>query len=142
MKTFSLEYFFEPLMDDPSYFTKKMFGGLAVYFGGLMVAVISESIGDREWKGVTYSYDIWNGVLFCTSREHHDSLNRSFPSFKSHPILGKWLYLPMSEVDFEAEVVKVVKAISQFDERIGIVPGTKKKKSKKKKRLSKKKVKK
>jgi len=127
---YSLEHFCEPLMEDPSYFSKKMFGGLAVYFNDLMVFVIVESPGDREWKGNTYDFDLWNGIMVCTSREHHNSLQTQFSSLVSHPVLGKWLYSPVGDQAFESEVEKIVACVHRGDPRVGIVPGQKKKKKK------------
>ena len=134
-------------MDEPSYFSKQMFGGLAIYFKDLMVLVLTESPGDREWRGRSYNFDLWNGALICTSREHHKSLQASWPALISHPVLGKWLYMPMSHSEFESSISDLVDAIAQGDPRVGIVPGQKgrrksRKKSSKKKKAQKKKTKK
>lgn len=137
-KIFSLEHFCEPLMDDPSYFSKAMFGGLAIYYRDLMVMVLAENPGDREWKGINYDFDLWNGVLLCTSREHHDHLKRAFPALTGHPVLGKWLYVPMSHPDFEVSVVGLVEAMGKGDSRIGIVPGQKSRRKSRKKAVKKK----
>ena len=143
MSQFSLEYFCEPLMEDPSYFSKRMFGGLAVYYRDLMTFVLVESPGDREWKDQKFDFDLWNGVLVCTSREHHEMLVSHCPGLRSHPVLGKWLYLPMSEDAFEPEFEALVELTQKGNAGIGIVPGQKKrKKSKKKKVVNKKSVKK
>ena len=133
MTKFSLEHFCEPLMKDASYFSKRMFGGLAVYYRELMRFCIVESPGDKQWRDEKYAFDIWNGVLLCTSREHHESLQAQWPSLVSHPVLGKWLYLPMTADSFESDFSELVEHVQKNDPRIGIVPGTKKRKSKKKK---------
>ena len=132
-KQFSLEYFCEPLMENPSYFSKRMFGGLAIYCNDLMVFVITESPGENEWKGQAFDFDLWNGVLVCTSREHHQQLRHKFGELVSHPILGKWLYIPMTALSFEATVEGLVEMVQLRDHRIGIVPGQSKKRSKVKK---------
>lgn len=129
---FSLEYFCEPLMEHPSYFSKRMFGGLAIYFNDLMVFTLVESPGEREWKGQCFDFDLWNGVLVCTSREHHISLQSDFSGLISHPILGKWLYIPMTEIDFENQFHALVERVRVGDRRVGIVPGQGKRTKKKK----------
>lgn len=139
MSQFSLEYFCEPLMEDPSYFSKRMFGGLAVYYRDLMTFVLVESPGDREWKKQKFDFDLWNGVLVCTSREHHEALVGHCPGLRSHPVLGKWLYLPMSESVFEAEFETLVELAQKGNAGIGIVPGQKKRKKSKKNKVAKKK---
>lgn len=129
-KVFSLEVFFEPLQDDLSYFSKRMFGGLAIYYLDLMCFCLMESPGDREYRGENFDYDIWNGVMVCTDFVHHDSLIKDFPGFENHPVLKKWLYLPQSHEDFESTIESVVESTLKGDERIGIVPSKKKRKNK------------
>lgn len=144
MSQFSLEHFCEPMMEDSSYFSKKMFGGLAIYYNDLMTFVLVETPGDREWRGQKYDFDLWNGVLICTSREHHEGLRSQFPSLTNHPVLGKWQYLPISVPSFEQDFEGLVQNAVDRDPKIGIVPGLKKRSSKKKsvskKKKSKKKV--
>ncbi len=136
MKIFSLVWIFESFEDQDSFFTKKMFGGLAVYFGGKMVMLLCESPGDTEWRGTTYPFDIWNGLLLPTEREQHQSLQSDFPNLVNHPVLPKWLYLPMLDTDFEDTALKIAARIAKKDERFGILP--KEKKPRKKNRVSKK----
>lgn len=131
-KEFQLTWLLEPLEDDPSFATKRMFGGLAVYFNDLMVLLLAESEGDREWKGQRFDFDIWNGLLCPTDRVHHDSLCAEFPSLVAHPILGKWVFLPLSDSNFEALAQRIVFQICKKDHRFGIVPGKGKNKHKKK----------
>jgi len=135
-KIFSLIWIFECLEDQDSFFTKKMFGGLAVYFNGRMVMLLCESPGDTEWRGATYPFEIWNGLLLPTEREFHQSLQKDFPNLVNHPVLPKWLYLPMSDPNFEETALQVANQIEKKDERFGILP---KEKSKPKKKQSKKK---
>lgn len=127
-------------MEDPSYFSKKMFGGLAIYHMDLMRFVLAEDPDGREYRGQIYDFDIWNGALICTSREHHPSLQKQWPRLRAHPILGKWLYLEMSHKNFETVFSEIIDSTLENDQRIGIVPGqrSRKKTVKKKKRISKK----
>ncbi len=121
-KKFSLSWAFEAFQDDPSFISKKMFGGLSAYVHGRIVMVLCESPGDRLWRGKTYSFDIWNGILIPTEREFHSALIKEFPSLINHPVLSKWLYLPMTTSDFEEVAEKVAHLITKDDERFGVVP--------------------
>ncbi len=129
-KVFSLVWAFAPFEEDPSFWARNMFGGFAAYCHGKMVMLLAENPGDREWKNLKFSYDIWNGILFPTSREFHDKILKDYPSLKSHPILRKWLYLPMSDKNFESIAESISEQIAGNDPRFGIFP---KEKSRKKK---------
>lgn len=122
MKVFEQEIWFEPLYDNESFITKRMFGGMAIYFEGLMVAVLVENEGDRNYRGKVFEFDIWSGVMWPTDRVHHLSLQNEFPELVSHPVLGKWLYLPAGCERFEETVSRIVARIRLGDPRLGIVP--------------------
>jgi hypothetical protein len=119
-KKFSFEWAFEPLQSHPTFSTKRMFGALAAYLMNCLVMVLSESPGERCYRGVDYPIEIWNGVLFPTEKEHHDTLRADFPSLIPHPVLGKWLYLPREEDNFEETVMKLGELIAQNDPRLGV----------------------
>ena len=119
-KKFSLEWAFEPFQDDDSFFSKRMFGGLSAYVRGKIVMVLTESPGDRTWRGKKYPFDIWNGILFPVERENHQEIMKDFPTLISHPVLGKWLYLPMSAEDFESTTEQIAKQIARNDPRFGV----------------------
>lgn len=137
-KEFLLLSYFEELETNPSFMTKRMFGALAVYLNGLNVAVLSESPGDRTYRGIKYKFDIWDGVLIPTNREFHLSLQAEFPELVPHPVLGKWLFLPQQTENFDEILTRIIRLIRRKDIRIGILPGQKKKRAKSKKIKSKK----
>ena len=93
-----------------------MFGAKALYLHGLMMACFCAE------------EDPWRGVLLCTDRAQHASLAAEFPSLRPHPVLGKWLYLPESATDFERAATRLLRLAQARDPRIGVVPGTKKRK--------------
>ena len=130
-KVFELEWILEPLCDDASFLTKPMFGGLCAYYRGKMVAVLMESPGERTYKKIKSPFDLWDGLLIPTSREYHESLKSEFTDLVEHPVLGKWLYLPKTTETFENVSSQIVRLIRREDERFGIIPGTKKRRSKK-----------
>ena len=82
----------------------------------------------------------WNGVLVATDKDKHGLLKREFNALKGHPILGKWLYIPHDDEEFEEIVKKLVKYCIKDDFRIGVFPIAKKSKKSSKKRLKKQKT--
>lgn len=130
IKEFLLLSYFEDLQNHESYFSKRMFGGMAVYYNGLNVAVLAESPGDKNYGGQKFDFDIWDGVMIPTSKEFHQLLQIELPELVPHPVLGKWLYLPQQTECFEETLAKIIALIRRKDYRIGIIPAQKKKKSK------------
>lgn len=133
-KSFSLSWLFDPFRDDDRFYEKRMFGALAAYYRGKLVLLISETLGDRSWKGVSYNFDIWYGLLIPTSQEHHASIRSDFPVLRRHPVLAKWLFLPIAEEQFEQVSTALVEKIIAGDERFGIFPKVKTGKTKKDKK--------
>ena len=121
-KVFQNTWLFDPFAEDESYFEKKMFGGLSAYVNGRMVMVLTESPGETTHRGKEYGFDIWDGVLLPTEREYHDSLMSEFKELKQHPVLGKWLYLPARDNQFENIGSEIGGKIAEGDPRFGIEP--------------------
>lgn len=109
-KHHSLAWLLESIENQPSYLRKKMFGSEAVYLNGRLVLVLA--VGEEPW----------NGILLPTERKFHPALQREWAPLKSHPVLGKWLYLPQSESDFEEIASDILTHIRRADERIGVEP--------------------
>jgi hypothetical protein len=99
-----------------------MFGCLAAYVQGRMVMVLAEDPGERSYRGRTFAYDIWNGIMLPTERKFHASLTQEFKSLKPHPVLAKWLYLPATDQDFETLASAYSDRIMAGDPRFGIEP--------------------
>ena len=134
-KIFDLTWSFENYEDHPTFYTKRMFGGMASYVHGKMVSLLAESPGDTTYRDKDFGYDIWNGILYPTHYEYQSSLLKDFPMLKQHPVLKKWLYLPLGTKNFENIAHKCALKIKKNDDRFGILPkvkGPKKKKLKKK----------
>jgi hypothetical protein len=55
MKTFKHEWILDPFVDDGTFFTKRMFGGLAAYLFGRQMLVLIEPTKSGRWN--------WHGVL-------------------------------------------------------------------------------
>jgi hypothetical protein len=112
MKAFDNEWVFQVFENHPSFFTKKMFGGLAVYLFGRMMMVLVEPAG--RWK--------WHGVLICTEHAQQPAIIDEFPELAPHEILKKWLYIDSRQEGFEPTMERVSKAIARDDQRFGIHP--------------------
>jgi hypothetical protein len=114
MRTFDNEWIFQVFEDHPSFLTKRMFGGLAVYLFGRQMMVLVEPTKTGRWK--------WHGVLICTEQAHHATIIREFPHLAPHDILKKWLYIDSRHEDFEPTMERVAEAIARDDQRFGIPP--------------------
>ena len=95
---------------DAAYQRRKMFGCDAAYLDESLYLVVA----DREPP--------WNGVMVCTSREHHGVLMADVPGLLVHPELGKWLYLPQTDEAFESRAATLVRLALDRDPRMGVAP--------------------
>lgn len=97
--------------------TRPMFGCLAVYVANKIVLIL------RDKLDATAD----NGVWLATTKDHHDSLRREFPSMRSIQVLGKgvtgWQVLPADAPDFEEAALRACERVLAGDPRIGKVPG-------------------
>ncbi len=100
----------EPLMEEPSYLQKPMFGCLAIYFHYRLMLLMCS--GEEPW----------NGLLIPTHHPFHESIREDWPDIVQHPVLKKWLYLPEVCESFENVVGDIVEAIRLNDERFGVEP--------------------
>jgi hypothetical protein len=114
MRTFENEWIFHAFENHPSFFTKRMFGGLAVYLFGRQMLVLVEPTKTGRWK--------WHGVLICTDHAHQRAIIEEFPQLAPHDILKKWLYIDSRHEDFEVTMEHVSEAIARDDPRFGIDP--------------------
>ena len=114
MKTFDNEWIVQTFEDHPSFFTKRMFGGLAVYLFGRQMMVLVEPTKTGRWQ--------WHGVLICTDHAHHHAIIAEFPQLAPHDVLKKWLYIDSHHAEFEPTLERVAKAIARDDPRFGIHP--------------------
>ncbi len=103
----------DPLLEDSTLLIRPMFGGKAVYFRGKFVLFLA----DRD--------EPWRGVLLPTERAQQASHIADCASLAPHAILPKWLYLPESVDSFETDAQWLVAQIRQDDDRIGIIPPSK-----------------
>jgi hypothetical protein len=114
MKTFDDEWILEAFAGRATFFTKRMFGGLAAYLHDRQMLVLVEPTKTGRWK--------WHGVLVCTDYEQQASIRTDFPALAPHRVLRKWLYIDSTHQDFESTMETVARRIAQNDPRFGIVP--------------------
>jgi len=103
-----LLWIFEPLEDDPRFVLRKLFSFDAAYLDG------------RLYLAVAGGKEPWNGMMVCTSREHHASLRKQFPQLAAHQVLGKWLYLSQAHAEFESVAVELAELARRRDARLGV----------------------
>ncbi len=105
-----LQWAVEPIMDEPSYLQKPMFGCQACYLHGRLVLLL------------TSGAEPWNGLLIPTDHQFHESIKQDFMNVVQHPVLKKWLYLPEASEDFETVASDIVETIRINDQRFGVEP--------------------
>ena len=105
---------------------KPMFGLFAVYVDEKIVLILRQRIQHPEI----------NGVWIATSKDHHKSLRKAFPSLRSIAATSdniaetEWQLLPVDTDDFEKSVISACELIKQNDPRIGRIPKLRKPKTK------------
>jgi len=114
LKRYEHEWIFERFAAHRTFFTKRMFGGLAAYLFERQMLVLVEPTKTGRWK--------WHGVLVCTDHEHHASIRAEFPALEPHRVLKKWLFLDSAHEDFESTMASVAARIARDDRRFGVVP--------------------
>jgi hypothetical protein len=100
----------EPLMEEPSYLEKPMFGCLAIYLHGRLMLVLAS--GEESW----------DGLLIPTEHQFHDAIQKEFSDVVQHSVLKKWLYLSEATEDFETVASDIVEAVRMNDQRFGVEP--------------------
>ena len=114
MKPFEHEWILDGIAEHRTFVTKRMFGGLAVYLYERLMLLLVEPTKSGRWT--------WHGVLVCTEREHHASIQADFPAVTPHHVLRKWLFVDSAHEDFESTMEAVAKRVARNDPRFGIVP--------------------
>ena len=114
MKTFEHEWIFEAFAEHRTFFTRGMFGGLAVYLFERQMLLLVEPTKSGRWN--------WHGVLVCTDYEHHASIQTELPALRPHDFLRKWLFIDSTHEDFESTMAVVAKQVISNDPRFGILP--------------------
>ncbi len=112
-------WLWEPMEEDASFELKPMFGSKAVRLDG------------KQYFCFFAKVEPWRGVLVCTDRAHHPSLQGEFPALRPHKVLGKWLYLRESSEDFERVAQRLVTLALRRDARLGVESSPRRERSRK-----------
>ncbi len=104
---------------------KRMFGGFAYYFHEKLVLLLFESEGSRSYKGQKFDFELWQGCMFPAEKDKHAEILGMYPFLMEHPILPKWLYLPMETENFENNVPLLLREIRRQSELFGTIPKAK-----------------
>ena len=123
-------YWVEDLLEKTDYLKKPMFGGFAFYLNDKIILALFEGDGETKYKDKDYHFEIWHGCLFPLERENHALALKQFPFLVQHPVLTKWLYLPLKTENFEDLTTKIIRQIIKPDSFWGVIPKPKNKKSK------------
>lgn len=124
MKTFEHEWILQAFDQHPTFYTKGMFGGLAVYLFERQMLLLVEPTKSGRWN--------WHGVLICTDLENHASLQNEFPALAPHAVLRKWLFIDSGHEDFESTMESVANSVASNDSRFGVFSKSKKPKARNK----------
>jgi hypothetical protein len=116
-RPFDNEWILDAFEGHATFFTKRMFGGLAAYLFGRQMLVLVEPTKTGRWA--------WHGVLVCTDHAHHAAIRAAFPRLAPHDVLKKWLYIDSRDARFEATMTGVAAAMARDDRRFGIQPQAK-----------------
>lgn len=109
------------------YLSKPMFGGRGYYFAEKLILVVFASPGERSYKKMSFPFDLWNGAMFPVEKPHQAKVLKRFPFLTPHPVLQKWLYLPLDTEDFEELATQILLAIKKPQSTFGTIPAKKKK---------------
>ncbi len=107
-KSHPLQWIADQLEMHPSFVQKKMFGCEAL------------CLRKKQSLVLAAKDEPWNGLMVCTSREHHTSLRKELPSLKPHSVLKKWLYISQKSTDFEETAQRLIDFTLKGDARIGV----------------------
>lgn len=110
----SLIWIFDKFERESNYIQAKMFGCEAAYIDGMLCLVVA----DRD--------EPWNGLLVCTSQEHHAALTEEMPALRPHAVLGKWLYVSQDDQAFEDIAEELTTLVLARDPRVGVEPKSRK----------------
>ncbi|MEN0057615.1 MAG: TfoX/Sxy family DNA transformation protein [Bdellovibrio sp.] len=117
----------EDLLPEGRFQRRPLFGGFAYYIGEKMVMALFESPGSKSYKGENFDFELWNGCMFPVDHEYQTKARARFSFLVSHPILSKWLYLPLETEGFEELIGEVLVEALRPSSYWGTIPKPKNK---------------
>ncbi|WP_413574613.1 TfoX/Sxy family DNA transformation protein [Bdellovibrio sp. HCB290] len=106
----------ENLLPEEGYRRKSMFGGFAYYLDEKIVLITFEAGNKTNW----------NGCMFPVEHQNQAKALDQFPILTPHPILPKWLYLPIETEGFEEWVSDILRVALRPNSHWGSFPKEKK----------------
>jgi len=104
------------------YRRKSMFGGFGYYIDEKMILAAFEGGEDRSYRGQKFDFALWNGCMFPAEKENHDEILKLFPFLINHPVLPKWLYIPVESENFDDHIETIMKEIRRQSPLFGTIP--------------------
>ena len=105
----------------PEVIPKRMMGGVGYYLDEKLVLILIESSRTREYKGITYPFEILNGCFFPIEKIKQNTVWAKFNFLENHPIHKNCLYLPAESEAIEEEVKLVMREIKKRNPLFGLV---------------------
>ncbi|QDK45685.1 hypothetical protein DOM22_11275 [Bdellovibrio sp. ZAP7] len=102
----------ENLLPEEGYRRKSMFGGFAYYLDEKIILITFEA-GHKS---------NWNGCMFPVEREFQNKALEKFPILNPHPVLPKWLYLPIETEGFDEWVSDILRVALRPNSIWGSIP--------------------
>ncbi|WP_413580714.1 hypothetical protein [Bdellovibrio sp. HCB288] len=104
----------------PGYDAHPKHGGMAYYVDMKLVMILVERRGLYEHKGVSYSFELWNGVIFPVLKKAQNAFFLKYLFLENHPANKDWLYIPADQDDFEDQVKQMMREISKANPLLGL----------------------
>ena len=96
-------------------------GGMAYYHDAKLVMILVENDdGLREYKNIEYPFEIWNGCILPIEKNKQNAFFLKLPLMENHPANKNWLYLPAESETFEEDVKLFVREITKRNPLLGI----------------------
>lgn len=95
-------------------------GGMAYYLDMKLVMILVEDPESTyEHKGVSYTFQIWNGCILPVEYKKQSAFFLKFSFLENHPANKDWLYIPVQSENFEDEVRQFVREITKRNPLLG-----------------------
>lgn len=95
--------------------------GMAYYLDmNLVLILVEQPNSTYEHKGVTYPFQLWNGVIIPIKYARQSAFFLKYLFLENHPVNKDWLYIPAESENFEEEVRQLLREISKRNPLLGI----------------------
>lgn len=96
-------------------------GGMGYYQDMKLVLILVERANSSyEHKGVTYPFDLWNGLILPVEKIRQNAFFLKYSFLENHPANKNWLYIPAESENFEEEVKQVLREVNRQNPLLGI----------------------